>query len=76
MNADGSIPVTDLENFDQDADPSVSSYSMVEIMGADYVEKLDNGSLSRTFLTNLEATHLNKIASDIETYLMWGHGGK
>ena len=79
MNADGSIPVTEIwRTFDQDVDPSVSSLeSMVEIMGADYVKRaFDNGSLSRTFLTNLEAAHLNKIASDIETYLMWGHGGR
>ena len=79
MNADGSIPVTEIwRTFDQDVDPSVSSLeSMVEIMGADYVKRaFDNGSLTRTFLTNLEAAHLNKIASDIETYLMWGHGGR
>ena len=79
MNADGTIPVTEIwRTFDQDVDPSVSSLeSMVEIMGADYVKRaFDNGSLSRTFLTNLEAAHLNKIASDIETYLMWGHGGR
>jgi len=79
MNADGTIPVTEIwRTFDQDVDPSVSSLeSMVEIMGADYVKRaFDNGALSRTFLTNLEAAHLNKIASDIETYLMWGHGGR
>ena len=33
-------------------------------------------SLSRTFLTSMEAAHLSKIANDIETYLMWGHGGR
>ena len=33
-------------------------------------------SLSRTFLTSMEAAHLTKIANDIETYLMWGHGGR
>ena len=79
LNADGTIPVTEIwRNFDKDVDPSVSSLeSMVEVMGKDYVKKaFDNGSLSRTFLTNLEAAHLGKIASDIETYLMWGHGGR
>ena len=79
MNADGTIPVTEIwRTFDQDVDPSVSSLeSMVEIMGAEYVKRaFDNGNLSRTFLTNMEAAHLNKIASDIETYLMWGHGGR
>mgnify|MGYP003632256054 CR=1 FL=1 len=79
MNADGTIPVTEIwRTYDKDVDPSVSSLeSMVEIMGADYVKRaFDNGNLSRTFLTNMEAAHLNKIASDIETYLMWGHGGR
>ena len=79
MNADGSIPVTEIwRTFDQDVDPSVSSLeSMVEIMGPDYVRRaFDNGNLSRTFLTNMEAAHLSKVASDIETYLMWGRGGR
>jgi hypothetical protein len=79
MNADGSIPVTEIwRSFDRSMDPSVSSLeSMVEIMGADYVRRaFDNGDLSRTFLTNMEAAHLSKIATDIETYLMWGRGGR
>jgi hypothetical protein len=50
---------------------------MVKVMGKDSVKKaFDNGDLSRTFLTNMEAAHLSKIASDIETYLMWGQGGR
>ena len=62
MNADGTIPVTVSDNFDQDVDPSVSSLESTEIMGADYVKRaFDNGSLSRTFLTNLEAAHLTKL---------------
>ena len=79
MNADGSIPVTEIwRTFDQDVDPAVSSLeSMVEIMGPDFVRRaFDNGNLTRTFLTNMEAAHLSKVASDIETYLMWGRGGR
>jgi hypothetical protein len=79
MNADGTVPVTEIwRSFDRSMDPSVSSLeSMVEIMGADYVRRaFDNGDLSRTFLTNMEAAHLSKIATDIETYLMWGKGGR
>ena len=79
MNADGTIPVTEIwRTFDQNLNPSVSSLeSMVEIMGKDYVKRaFDNGDLSRTFLTNLEAAHLSKVATDIETYLMWGNGGR
>jgi hypothetical protein len=79
LNADGTVPVTEIwRNFDKNMDPSVSSIEqMVSVMGKDYVKRaMSNGSLSRTFLTSLEAAHLTKVATDIETYLMWGHGGR
>ena len=79
MNADGTIPVTEIwRNFGATNDPSVSSLEdMIKVMGKDKVKKaFDNGDLSRTFLTGMEAAHLSKVASDIETYLMWGHGGR
>ena len=80
MNADGTVPVTEIwRTFDKsNLDPSISSLDdMVKVMGKDKVKKaFDNGDLSRTFLTTLESAHLSKIATDIETYLMWGHGGR
>jgi len=79
MNADGTVPVTEIwRNFDKNIDPSLDSIeSIAGTMGKDYVKKaFDNGTLSRTFLTSMEAAHLTKIANDIETYLMWGHGGR
>ena len=79
MNADGTVPVTEIwRNFDKSMDPSVANIEdMVSKMGKDYVKKaIANGTLSRTFLTALEAAHLTKISTDIETYLMWGHGGR
>ena len=79
MNADGTVPVTEIwRNFDKNVDPSVSTLEgMVTAMGKDYIKRaFDNGSLSRTFLTSMEAAHLTKVANDIETYLMWGHGGR
>lgn len=79
MNADGTIPVTEIwRNFDRNMDPSISSIDqMVSTMGPDYVKRaVKNGDLSKSFLTSLDAAHLTKIATDIETYLMWGHGGK
>ena len=79
MNADGTLPVTEIwRSFDKNLNPSVSSLEdMVKIMGKDAVKKaFDNGDLSRSFLTNMEAAHLTKVATDIETYLMWGHGGR
>ena len=79
MKADGTVPVVELwRNFDKNVDPSVNSLdSMAQKMGADYMKKaVSSGQLTRTFLTTLEAAHLSKIANDIETYLMWGQGGK
>ena len=79
MNADGTVPVTEIwRNFDKSMDPSITKIEdMVSTMGKDYVKKaVANGSLTRTFLTTMESAHLTKISTDIETYLMWGHGGK
>jgi hypothetical protein len=79
MKADGTVPVVEMwRNFDKSIDPSVSSLeSMADKMGKDYVKKAyQSGQLTRSFLTTLEAAHLTKIANDIETYLMWGQGGK
>jgi len=79
MNADGTVPVVEIwRNFDKNMDPSVANLdNMVSRMGKDYVKRaMGNGSLSRTFLTAMEAAHLTKVASDIETYLMWGQGGR
>jgi hypothetical protein len=79
MNADGTVPVTEIwRNFGENVDPSISSLEdMVKVMGKDKVKRaFDNGDLSRTFLTQMEAAHLSKVASDIESYLMWGQGGR
>jgi hypothetical protein len=79
MKADGTVPVVELwRNFDKSVDPSISNLEdMASKMGKDYVKKAyQSGQLTRTFLTSMEAAHLTKIANDIETYLMWGQGGK
>jgi hypothetical protein len=79
MKADGTVPVVEIwRNFDKTLDPSISNLETIaDKMGKDYLKKaVQSGSLSRTFLTTLEAAHLSKVANDIETYLMWGHGGR
>jgi hypothetical protein len=79
LKADGTVPVVELwRNFDKTTDPSITNLEdMASKMGKDYVKKAyQSGQLTRTFLTTLEAAHLTKIANDIETYLMWGQGGK
>lgn len=79
MKADGTIPVTEIwRNFGVDADPSVSSIEgLIASLGkAGAKQAFEEGKLSRAFLTKMEAAHLSKIANDIETYLMWGKGGR
>ena len=79
LNQDGSVPVVEIwRNFDKNMDPAITSLeSMASRMGKDYVKKaMSNGSLNRTFMTAMEAAHLTKIATDMETYLMWGNGGR
>ena len=79
MNADGTVPVTEIwRTFDKSLDPSIANIDqMLAVMGKEYIKKAyDNGSLTRSFLTKMEAAHLTKIATDIETYLMWGQGGR
>jgi hypothetical protein len=79
MKADGTVPVVELwRNFDNNPDPSITNLEdMAAKMGKDYVKKAyQSGQLTRSFLTTLEAAHLTKIANDIETYLMWGQGGR
>ena len=79
MNADGTVPVTEIWRSSGDnMDPSIASLDdMVKVMGKDKVKTaFDNGDLSRSFLTQMEAAHLTKVANDIESYLMWGQGGR
>jgi len=79
MNADGTVPVTEIwKNYDKSMDPAISTIEgIASTMGKDYLKKaVANGTLSRTFLTTMEAAHLTKVATDIESYLMWGHGGR
>jgi hypothetical protein len=79
LNADGTVPVTEIwRNFDKSVDPSVSSIEdIIKFKGKDYVKKaMSNGTLTRSFVTKMESAHIAKIGQDIETYLMWGKGGR
>ena len=79
LKQDGSVPVTEIwRNFDKNVDPALSNLEgLAAKMGKEYVKRaIQSGTLTRTFLTTMEAAHLTKIATDIETYLMWGHGGR
>lgn len=80
LNKDGTVPVTEIwRNFTKEYnDPSITSIEqLVTAMGAEKAKKaVANGDLQKSFLTNLEAAHITKVARDIEHYLMWGKGGR
>jgi len=79
MNADGTVPVTEIwRNFDKAIDPSIPSIqSLTAVMGKDYIKRaLSNGTMSKSYLTSMDAAHMTKIGRDIENYLMWGKGGR
>lgn len=79
LTLDGKVPVTEIwRSFDNSIDPSINTLDgMIAAKGSAYVKTaVENGELVKTFMTKLEAAHLSKIAYDIETYLMWGKGGR
>lgn len=81
MNADNTLNVTEIwRMFDQEymSDPSITSIDTLRSkIGLEAFNKAQkSGAIGRTFLTKLEAAHLTKIANDIETYIMWGKGGR
>lgn len=78
MTTDGNLIINEIwRNFDNNLDPSITSLeNLVQKKGISYVKKaLDNGTLTRSFVTKLESASIVKISKDIERYLMWGKGG-
>ena len=76
----GNINVTELWRYtdtQNPLDPSIRDIeSMRNLMGDTWMKKsLGNGTLTRGFVTAVEAACLTKIGQDIENQLMWGSGG-
>lgn len=79
VRATGALAVNEIWNVHDKSvlDPSITSIeSLASKMGKDWMKAaLNEGKLSRSFVTKLEAAGLSKIAQDIENDLMWGQGG-
>ena len=78
MTTDGKLIINEIwRNFDNNVDPSITSLEgLVQKKGESYVKKaLNNGTLTRSFVTKLENASIIKVSKDIERYLMWGKGG-
>lgn len=78
MTTDGKLIINEIwRNFDNNVDPSITSLEgLVQKKGESYVKKaLNNGTLTRSFVTKLENASIVKVSKDIERYLMWGKGG-
>lgn len=83
IDESGRLKVSEIWKIDESltaADPSLATATSIEsvykIKGKDWWESnVKSGAISKTFMTRMEAAHVEKIASDIERYLMWGNGG-
>lgn len=73
------VPVTELWSWEKGrtSDPSITNLeTMMAKKGKEFIRKqMEEGKLSRTFVTNLEKAALTAVGTDIETNLMWGRGG-
>jgi hypothetical protein len=81
VSAQGALNVTEIWNIKDKNDPSIATITSLEQLkakkgGAYMKDAYADGRLSYTFLTAMEAAHISKVALDIETYLMWGKGGR
>lgn len=80
LSEDGTkIPTKELWKIkDPNMDPSIRSIEQyASLVGPDFLKQsLKNGTVTRSYVSQLDAAHLNKIVTDIENYLMWGKGGK
>lgn len=75
----GNFPVTEIwQDKSEDRDPSIVSVEdIMKKKGAKYMRKaMESGTLVRSYVNEIDKGCLNKIAKDIETYLMWGKGGR
>lgn len=79
---DGSafMPSTEIWNISNDPkwDPSIRNINeFATLVGKDYMkDSMNAGTITRSYITNLELTHVRKVANDIESYMMWGKGGR
>lgn len=79
LRADGTVPVMQIWRCrdNEILDPSVKTFNdLKNKLGKEgFAAAVQEGRLSTTYLTQLEAAHMNKITADIENQLMWGKGG-
>lgn len=83
LTSDGKLPVTEIWNLSNDPrynknDPSIRSVdAFANLVGKEYFKNsMNSGKISKTYVTELEKSHIQKVATDIENYLMWGKGGR
>lgn len=81
LTAEGALKMTNIWRLKRDEispnDPSIATIDDIENpANRDYIKDMyQRGQLSYSFVTAMEATHMAKIANDIEIQLMWGKGG-
>jgi len=77
---EGLLSVNSIWNIDFTKDPSLRDYQsmsdLVKARGKDWYKKaLSDGTLTQSFVTNMEGAHIQKLVADRENELMWSPGG-
>jgi hypothetical protein len=76
----GKMPITEIwQDTNPNRDPSIVNVEgmLAQKNGKQYMKKgMNDGTLVRSYITEIDKAGLTKIAKDIETYLMWGKGGR
>ncbi len=77
----GGIPVTEIWKINDPtlrADPSLRTLEDIStrLGQVGMLKAMKEGQISKAFITEIERQCIRKVTSDLETYLMWGKGGR
>lgn len=77
----GGIPVTEIWKINDPslrADPSLRTLEDIStrLGQVGMLKAMKEGQISKAFITEIERQAIKKVTGDLETYLMWGKGGR
>jgi hypothetical protein len=77
----GGIPVTEIWKINDPsmrADPSLRTLEDIStrLGQVGMLKAMKEGQISKAFITEIERQAIRKVTGDLETYLMWGKGGR
>ena len=77
----GGIPVTEIWKINDkslNADPSIRTLEDIStsLGQVGMLKAMKTGQITKSFITEIERQAIKKVTTDLETYLMWGKGGR